>query len=426
MTSRAICLALLIVGFAIIGELADWTLLREIGMALVFLLAAAYLWSRISISMLSVERAVNPGAVQVGGVVDDRITVTSAAHLPKFWLEFRDRCELPAHDGSRIFNVRRRARFEWGVQSVAVKRGSYRMSPVYIRASDPFDLCSHERRFSPVADVLVYPPVFSLGGLEIPSAQSTGGPHLDRKTPFLTPVVASVRDYSPGDPFNRISWTASARLGKLMVKEFDLDPTAEIWIIADFGADQFVRGTRETELSRRSGLSFAEAWLDTSEEFVASLAASVAKRAIDHNRSIGLICTSAARIVLPAERSERQYFRTLSSLALANSDGQTPIAAAINSEARRFDRFRSPVVITASLDPAWIDSLNSLLTRRVKPAVLFLNPGSFDPRIDSRSFLRRLIALPFPVHVVDFKEGIEMMFSSIRAPEVASLNVHAN
>ena len=35
------------------------------------------------------------------------------------------------------------------------------------------------------------------------------------------------------DGFNRISWSATARLGRLMVKEFDQDPTADVWVVLD-------------------------------------------------------------------------------------------------------------------------------------------------------------------------------------------------
>ena len=56
-----------------------------------------------------------------------------------------------------------------------------------------------------------------------------------------------------------------------MVKEFDLDPTAEIWVLADFGTSQAVKPTRARELARPPSLSFAEAWLDSSEDYVAAL-----------------------------------------------------------------------------------------------------------------------------------------------------------
>jgi uncharacterized protein (DUF58 family) len=50
---------------------------------------------------------------------------------------------------------------------------------------------------------------------------------------YVTTNVAGVREYAPGDSFNRIHWPSTARAGRLIVKEFELDPTADIWLFLD-------------------------------------------------------------------------------------------------------------------------------------------------------------------------------------------------
>ena len=42
-----------------------------------------------------------------------------------------------------------------------------------------------------------------------------------------------VRPYAPGDSMNRIHWKSTARHGEIQVKEFDLEQTADAWIILD-------------------------------------------------------------------------------------------------------------------------------------------------------------------------------------------------
>jgi uncharacterized protein (DUF58 family) len=42
-----------------------------------------------------------------------------------------------------------------------------------------------------------------------------------------------LREHQPGDPFKRIAWRASARRGKLVVREFDQDERDVVWIILD-------------------------------------------------------------------------------------------------------------------------------------------------------------------------------------------------
>ena len=90
----------------------------------------------------------------------------------------------------------------------------------------------------PGATILVYPQVLPLPGWRparrppsrLSSARGRQGPH-------LTPVVTSVRPYTPGDAFNRIHWRSSARHQELQVKEFDIEPSADLWIFLDLQRD---------------------------------------------------------------------------------------------------------------------------------------------------------------------------------------------
>lgn len=424
MTYRSFITALIAAGFFAAGEGFSWPVLRQLGAALAVVFAIAYLWSRLNIARLSARRQLDARALQVGAVFSERLSVRNGTFFPKLWIELRDRCELPAHDASRVFGMRSRGTVSWETRSIAVRRGVYRMGPVNLRTSDPFAIFSHQRRVDFDEEVTIFPPVFELKRFDLPGAQSSGGPHIERRTPFTTAAVSSIRDYSAGDPFNRIAWTSTARTGKLMVKEFDLDPTAEIWILADFGAGQMVRPTRERELTRDPGLNFAEAWLDSSEDFIAALAASVSRKAVASSRALGYLTNSASRDYRPAESSERQYLRVLGDLAVAKSDGQEGINDLLSNEMRRFDRYRSPVVITASTDVDWIESLEHAVLRGVRPTVIYVDPESFDPARSSRAARSRLATAPFNVHIVDYQNGIEAGFD--RSGDVANSQAYFN
>lgn len=410
MTYRSFITALLAAGLLAAGEGFDWAILRQLGAALAVVFVLAYLWSRLNIRGLSARRELDASALQVGGVFSETLSVRSKAWLPKLWIELRDRCEMPAHDASRVFGMRSRGTVSWTTQSIAVRRGVYRMGPVLLRTSDPFAIFSHERRIDFDEEVTVFPPVFDLKKFELPGAQSSGGPHIERRTAFTTAAVSSIRDYAAGDPFNRISWTSTARSGKLMVKEFDLDPTAEVWVLADFASTQFVRPTRERELAREQGLTFAEAWLDSSEEFVAAIAASVSRKAIDASRALGFLSNASSRDFRPAESSERQYLRVLSSLATARSDGHENMNTLLTNEMRRFDRYRSPVVISASTEIDWIETLEHAVLRGVRPTVIYIDPETFDSAHSSQQVRDRLAQAPFTVYLVDYRAGIESGF----------------
>ncbi len=47
--------------------------------------------------------------------------------------------------------------------------------------------------------------------------------------------VRELRDHVPGDPFKHIAWKASARRGRLIVKEFDDDGALSVYLVVDMG-----------------------------------------------------------------------------------------------------------------------------------------------------------------------------------------------
>ena len=60
-----------------------------------------------------------------------------------------------------------------------------------------------------------------------------GGDAVRRRTQQVTTNAAGIRDYAPGDSFSRIHWPTSARKNRLFVKEFELDPLADVWLLMD-------------------------------------------------------------------------------------------------------------------------------------------------------------------------------------------------
>jgi uncharacterized protein (DUF58 family) len=64
-----------------------------------------------------------------------------------------------------------------------------------------------------------------------------GGEAMHRRTPYVTASVSGVRDYAPGDSFNRIHWPSTARTSRLISKEFELDPLSDVWIFLDMHDD---------------------------------------------------------------------------------------------------------------------------------------------------------------------------------------------
>ncbi|CAN5756003.1 DUF58 domain-containing protein [soil metagenome] len=410
MSGRKAVLLTLIIGFALAGEISDWRLLSELAMGLLALLLLTYIWTRLSLFQIQGAREISPMHLQVGDVLHDTITIANRSHLGKPWIEVHDRTSIPGHDATRAISLRRRSVERWTTLSICVRRGRYSIGPVQVRSSDPLGIFESASELPIRGDILIYPPVFELSALQLPFADAVGNRYHERPALVSTPSVATIREYVAGDPMNKIAWALSARAGSLMVKEFDLSPTSELWVVVDFDASVSVSPPRQVLNGRAERFSFAEAWIDSYDELAASIAASVCRAGMDQKRAAGYIGTTNPRSVVMPDSHDRGYRKILEELAVASSHGRETIAQLLITESRRFDRNRTPVVITASVDPAWLSALEGLMLRGVRPVGIFVDPAGFDPEIDTSSFRALIAHQRYPVFVVDFDEGIDAAF----------------
>ncbi|MCA9862827.1 MAG: DUF58 domain-containing protein, partial [Thermomicrobiales bacterium] len=227
-----------------------------------------------------------------------------------------------------------------------------------------------------------------------------------------TSNVAGVRDYVTGDAFNRISWTATARMGRMMVKEFDLDPTADVWIVLDLDHSVHTLATRPVNWTPdERGEWPAEAWLDSTEEYAVTVVASLAQRCLSEGRNVGLIASGAHLETIPADRSDRQLVKILESLAVVRADGALPLAELLAAEGRRLGRNDFLVVVTPSLSESWVGALAGISQRGVRVSTVLLEASTFGPAPNSLLMVSALAAAGVPAHLVKYGEPIATAFA---------------
>jgi uncharacterized protein (DUF58 family) len=345
------------VGFAL--ATGFWLLFR-----LAYVLLAAvplcYLWTRFNISRLdvSVERLLD--RAQVGQMTDERITVRNLGLFPKVWLEVDDPTTLPGHRPGRVITLGGKQRRTWRTQSLLTRRGVYSVGPLSVNSGDPFGLFRMTRRFGQQTSIIVYPPFFDLPHFTVPPANLPGEGRFRKRTHYVTPNAAGVRDYVPGDSFNRIHWRTTARLGKPMVKVFELDPASDIWIVMDL--QQSVQAGSGDE---------------STEEYGVKVAASVARHFLNQNRNVGYMAFGERLEIVEVERGGQQLTHLLEALAVVKATGDVPVGDLLNVEGKRFGRHTTLVVITPSVEEAWVLSLLQLTGRGVKVAVILLEASTF-------------------------------------------------
>jgi uncharacterized protein (DUF58 family) len=403
----------LIIGAGIFAQINDWRPLDRVAIGGVALLVLAFLWSKWSIKGLSIIRQADTDRAQVGQPVREKIIVRNASLFGKLWLEAKDLSSFPSHNASRVIHVRGRRSAEWIVETIAARRGRFHLGPLRVKSGDPFGLFPSVLNVPATIEVLIYPAAVDVSGFPLPLGILSGGNIIDRKTPFTTPSVTGIRDYVPGDAYNRISWAATARVGRLMVKEFDHDPSSDVWIVLDLDNSHSVRAARPLGISAsRSGTWPVEAWLDATEEYAVTIAASLTHRCLDQGRSVGMISAGAHYEVIPADRSDRQYVKILETLAVVEADGHRPLAEVLVAEARRFTRQSTLIVITSSTDEAWVRMMAEITGKRVRSAAIFVEPETFGHAPSSLMIVSGLLAAGIPTHLIKYGDDISRALSS--------------
>ncbi len=405
---QALKLVALIVVVFVLAQLNQWSILDKVFFALVALLLIARLWSRLSLVGLRLTRETRTDRAQVGQPLLERVRVENRSRLGKLFVEVLDHSDLPGHRVSRVVNLGPHDAWRWRVETVCSRRGRFRIGPMTLRSGDPFGLFPAVKSVPETSELLVYPATVDLSAFSLPVGELPGGNAIQRRTPFVTPNATGVRDYFPGDAFNRIAWSATARTGKLMVKEFELDPTADIWIVVDLERAAHVGATRPQAAAptMRDDEIPLWYWLDSTEEYAVTVAASLARNFLNQNRNVGLIASSERAITIPTDRGARQMIKILEQLAVARADGMMPLGELLLAESAQFSRNSTVIVVTSSVDDAWVQSLITIISRRVQCVAIVIEPGTFGAAESSLFVVSSLASIGAPTYLVKYGDDI--------------------
>lgn len=387
---------LLLIGALLVAAIAyDWDGLDRIVVALLLLLAISWLWSRTSLTRIGLRRVLLSDRVRVGDHVREEVTFLNHARLPKLWVEIEDHSTLPNHAAGRVVSVGGRSGTSWIVDTMAVRRGKYRLGSFSAIGGDPVGIFPRSTQIPVTHDVVVYPALVDVSAIALPTATVSGGVMRDRSLALSSPTVSSVREYTPGDPMNRIAWSATARRGTMMVKEFDPDPTADLWIVLDLSEDgQF--DLTDHRLEEEIGTGTA-AYLHSTVEYIVSIGSALAERALDDGRKVGMIINREMPMRLDADNTERQWFRIAEALATATAFGNRPLSEALTSGQRRFSRTQGVIVVSSDPQADWVDAARSLIDRQVSVTAVVVDAGGAGED-DVSPLIERLVAARVHVH----------------------------
>jgi uncharacterized protein (DUF58 family) len=327
----------------------------------ILIAGGAYVMTRFGLADLEAGYVLDRHHAHVGEELAVTYTVRNTSRLPKPWLELYSTSDLPMPLPGRALVLGPRSERSWVARVPLVRRGHFTVEQLVVRTGDPFGFFESVAGVGEPQSVIVYPPIEPLPGWRLPPAMLEGAQANPERTAQITPHVTTIRQYVPGDAYNRIHWRSSARHGDLQVKEFDLEQTADVWLFLDLEARVHAADGDESTI-----------------EYAVRAAAAMASRALLEGRALGMTCIGRNPVVLPVDRGARQYQKVMQLLAAVQADGTTPLYEVLLRGVPRLRRGMTAVVLTPSLAGDWIQPLAKLRVRGVGTLLVLPEAAAFN------------------------------------------------
>ena len=396
----------------------------------VLLIVLAWLLTVLSLRGIKIERRARSLRAAVGDIFEEHYEVINTSRIPKLWLEVSNNTTIPNATGSRVLTlIRGRQKRSYTARTWLTGRGGFLLGPTTITSGDPFGIFRISKNLPATSSLVVLPMLVNVTEFLSPPGLLPGGKAIRRKSQDITPHASGVREYVPGDSVKRIHWPTSVRRDQLMVKEFEQDPQAEVWLFLD--TQKSVHFSKPGELYeappvddlfllRRRKVKLQPSTL----EYSISITASLAHYFLEQRRSVGLVSASGRTYkVITAERSERQEAKILEELAFLQAESTFSLAALVTAQMGQLPQGSSAILVTPTISPELLLGVDSLQRRSLRPVVVLLMLQSFGTRTTNEDLAKSLAERNVPVCRIycdaDLSETLSSFYSTANSQEHA-------
>ena len=388
------------------------------------LLAVSILWANYSLAGIRFQRHARSLRASVGDIFEETFEVLNTSRLPHPYMEVLNESPIPQAAGSRTLTwVRAHQTRTYLARTWLTRRGVFPLGPTSVVSGDPFGLFSARFDVPPADRLLVLPLIIPIGSFFSPLGFLPGGKAIRSKAREVTPHASGLREYAPGDPLKRIHWPSTARRDRLMVKEFEQDPQAEVWIFLDAqrevqaGLAQATPTTwQEWVFDRRPELTLPPSTV----EYGVSIAASLAHYFIAERRAVGLVTGGPVYTAIRAERSDRQESKILETLAFVTGEGALALPSLVDLQASQMPFGSSALLVTPSVDDGVLLAADLLQRRRLNPVVILLMAETFGGPPGSDALAARLAERSVPVCRVENGAALREVLSAFQLQSASS------
>lgn len=400
--------------FSIAGALVTgWETYYNLSYVWAGLLIISYGWSRISLNGITLRRSPRSLRAQVGVAFEESFVMRNSSRFSKLWIEIRDHSELPGHRASYVMTgFASKKEKTWVVRTLCTRRGRFRVGTAEIHSGDPFGLFPRVIEIRQEYYLVVLPRTERIDSFIFPAGRLPGGDALQYRTHQVTPNAAGVREYAPGDSLNRIHWKTTARLQKLMVKEFEFDPQMEVWILLDANAKVQVGRIEELSAEITASIVYGDIGIPKStEEYAVAVVSSLALYLLERDRDLGFISHGKARHIVQSDRGEAQLYHILESLAVLEARGEITLPDLLKVEGHRIPRGASVVMVTASVSPQVLVSAQELMRKGISPVLILIDAESFGGVQGSQALLIAAQSAGISARLIRYDDSIAQELS---------------
>jgi len=424
MNPGRVLVALMILS-GLVGSLAGgpafYSHMLYLGLLLFF---GAWLWTFFLARSFHIERISDARRGSVGDIFKERFDVSNGSRLPSLWVEIKNAAPISASGSRLLTTLRAHQKQSYAARMWLTRRGSFPLGPTIIVISDPLGLFRIKKKFAASKSLTVLPMIFPIESFLSPPGLLPGGQVTRHKSTDITPHASGVREYNSGDPMKRIHWPTSIRRGQLMVKEFDQDPQAEVWLFLDAQLstqasrphDEFPELPVEDLLfMRRPKFTLPPSTL----EYGITITASLAHYFIQQKRSVGFVAADRAYTMIPAEHNERHENKILETLAFLEGKGNLSVAALVGTQARQLPSGSSVILITPTIWSELLIAVDDVQRRNLRPVLILLSAESFGGRSGSDKLATQLMERGVPVCIVRCEDDLAKTLSTFSAKNIS-------
>ena len=346
----------LLLFITVVGVVLRAPALTALGVLSLAIITASNLLRRTVLKRVTYERRFNETRLFMGEVVEVSCNLTNRGRLPVVSLQVADtappgfqRVDAPPDDVSAAeerINLGQMSALKPGEHTArvtrlrAMKRGYFAFGTAYLRAYDLLGLSQFERVDVLADSLIVYPRVFSLDALGIPTRDPFGSLAALRRLIEDPSRIMGARDYRYGDSFRQLHWKATAHAGRLQTRvcEHTSEPTAVIML----NVSTFRQDWRGTDVERF--------------EWALSVAGSLAVWAGESGITVGLSSNGTAPYLPSAlrvrpRRVPNQLTHLLESLAVMYSFALSSFDIFLLIEQRHLPLGATLLVVTPLVTP---------------------------------------------------------------------------